>query len=210
MTADEIEALFARADGRYGFARWRRPLAPVVFGVDDATLATVKGAIAAVAAAARHPVVETDPEMGANLMVFFCRDWAELAGVPDLDRLVPGLAATGKRLEREGADQYWHYRFEADGAIRACFAFFRMKGRAADRAAGELALELAARASLLWADGALGRLRAWRDTPEGPVLSPDVAALIRAAYDPVLPDATDDASHALRLAARLARETGGR
>lgn len=69
MTADEIEALFARADGRYGFARWRRPLAPVVFGVDDAALATVKGAIAAVAAAARHPVVETDPEMGANLMV---------------------------------------------------------------------------------------------------------------------------------------------
>lgn len=34
--------------------------------------------------------------------------------------------------------------------------------------------------------------------------SPDLAALIRAAYDPVLPAAATDASHALRLAARIA------
>ena len=35
--------------------------------------------------------------------------------------------------------------------------------------------------------------------------SPDLAALIRAAYDPVLPDAARDPSHALRLVARMAQ-----
>ncbi len=35
------------------------------------------------------------------------------------------------------------------------------------------------------------------------ILRPDVANLIRAAYDPVMPMAARDASHALRLTARM-------
>ena len=35
------------------------------------------------------------------------------------------------------------------------------------------------------------------------VLRPEVAAIIRAAYDPVMPDVAEDASHAMRMAARL-------
>jgi hypothetical protein len=38
---------------------------------------------------------------------------------------------------------------------------------------------------------------------ETTVLQPDVAALLRAAYDPVLPVAARDPAHALRLAARI-------
>lgn len=91
MTPAEIEALFTRADGSYAFARWGRPIAPIVFGVEDSTLATVKGAIEAVVTLAGHQMAETDPELGSNLMVFFFRDWDELMGVPDLDRLIPGL-----------------------------------------------------------------------------------------------------------------------
>jgi hypothetical protein len=34
-------------------------------------------------------------------------------------------------------------------------------------------------------------------------LRPEIAAVIRAAYDPVLPVAATDPSHALRLAARM-------
>jgi hypothetical protein len=48
MTPDQIEAHFTRSDGSYLCARWGRPIVPVVFGVDDATLAVVKGAIEAV------------------------------------------------------------------------------------------------------------------------------------------------------------------
>jgi len=69
MTTD-ISSFFTRGDGTYAFARWGRPIAPVVFGVDDATLAVFKGAIEAVATLANHTMAETDPELGANLMVF--------------------------------------------------------------------------------------------------------------------------------------------
>jgi hypothetical protein len=37
------------------------------------------------------------------------------------------------------------------------------------------------------------------------MLRPEIAALIRAGYDPVLPAIAMDATHGLRLAARIAR-----
>ena len=38
LDAAQIEELFTRGDGTFHFARWGRPICPVVFGVDDATL----------------------------------------------------------------------------------------------------------------------------------------------------------------------------
>ena len=76
-SADAITAMFTRATGEYLFARWGRPIVPVVFGVDAVTLATVKGAVEAVVTLAGHKMAETDPELGANLMIFFFRDWQE-------------------------------------------------------------------------------------------------------------------------------------
>jgi hypothetical protein len=38
LLASDIAALFTRADGQFLFARWGRPIAPVVFGVEDATV----------------------------------------------------------------------------------------------------------------------------------------------------------------------------
>lgn len=203
MTAREIEALFTRSSGDYLFARWARPIVPVVFGVDDATLATVKGAVEAVVTLAGHRMAATDPEQGANLMVFFFRDWRELLDVPDLDRLVEGLGPLVARLEAEAANQYRHFRFEESGAIRACIALLRMDDALSAMPAGTLALGLAAQVILLWSDLAF-RDRAPLAKAGGTViLRPDIAAVIRAAYDPVLPDAARDPSHALRLLARL-------
>ena len=73
LLPEEIEALFTREDGTYAFARWGRPIAPIVFGVTDETLVTVKGAVEAVVTLAGHQMAETDPELGANLMFFFFR-----------------------------------------------------------------------------------------------------------------------------------------
>ena len=75
VTPEEITALFTRSDGDYVFARWGRPIAPVVFGVEDQTLAVVKGAFEAVVSLAGHQLAETDPELGANTMMFFFRGW---------------------------------------------------------------------------------------------------------------------------------------
>ncbi len=69
-TPAEIEALFTRTDGTYLCARWGRPIAPVVFGVDDATLTIIKDALSAVATLAGHEMTDMDTELGSNLMVF--------------------------------------------------------------------------------------------------------------------------------------------
>lgn len=203
MTAAEVAELFTRSTGDYLFARWGRPIVPVVFGVDDATLATVKGAIEAVVSLAGHRMAETDPEQGANLIVFFLRDWDELLDVPGLDRLVEGLGPLVARLEGEGANQYRHFRFEEGGAIRACIAFLRMDKSLAALPAETVALSLAAQVILLWSDQAFRERSVLGAAGGAVILRPEIAAVIRAAYDPVLPDATRDASHALRLAARI-------
>ncbi len=202
--ADDIAAMFTRAGGGYLFARWGRPVVPVVFGVDASTLATVKGAVEAVVTLAGHQMAETDPELGANLMIFFFRDWQELLEVPNLDRMIEGLGDLVARLEGAGANQYRVFRFDPAGAIRACFAFVRMDAALDEVPAETIALSQAVQMILLWGETAFAAHPPLATARGVTVLRPEVAALIRAAYDPVLPAVAQDASHALRLAARLA------
>lgn len=205
MTADEIQALFTRADGSYLCARWGRPIVPVVFGIEEASLPVIKGAIEAVVALTGHRMTDLDPELGANLMVFFTRDWAELPQVPDLDRLVPDLGPLCDRLTAAGANQYRIFRFDPQGGIRAAFVFLRMDAHLAAVPAETLALSQAVQTILLWSDRAFTDRAPLVMTDSGVMLRTEIAALIRAAYDPVLPVAAQDPSHALRLAARIAR-----
>ena len=205
MVPEDVEALFTRADGQYLFARWGRPIAPVVFGVDDATVSVFKGAIEAVVALAGHQMAETDPELGANLMVFFLREWSELTDTPNLDRLIPDLGPLVGRLQQADANQYRSFRFDELGAIKAAFVFIRMDQAMQEAAAETLALSQMVQTILLWSDTAfLGTSPLAVLTEGGPaVLKPEIAAVIRAAYDPVMPAMAQDPSHALRLAARL-------
>lgn len=187
LSADDIAQLFTR-DDRYLRARWTRPVAPVIFGLGDDSLAIFRNALSAVLRDIRHPLVETDPEMGANMMTFFLRDWAELESLPDLAELT-GQVDLPTRLRGSSAQQYRLFRFDPDGSIRASICFVNMGGALADAHPGQLAEALAVRALLTFA----------QDVP----VTPAVAALLRAAYDPVLPAKATDPSDALRLFARL-------
>jgi hypothetical protein len=214
MIPQEIEALFTRADGQFAFARWGRPIAPIVFGVEDQTLAVFKGAFEAVVMLAGHAMAETDPELGSNCMVFFLRDWDELTGVPDLDRLVPDLVALVARLKAAGANQYRGFRFDAQGAIQAGFVFLRMDAALSAQPAEALALSQVAQVMVLWSDVAFrdrAPLAVVGAVAGGTmVLRPDIARVIRAAYDPVLPVAARERAFALRLFARMQAEQGTR
>lgn len=187
LTPEAITELFTR-DGHYLRARWGRPVAPVIFGLDDESLAIFRNALTAVLHDIRHPLVETDPEMGSNMMTFFLRDWAELEGLPDLEQLT-GQSDLPKRLMGGSADQYRLFRFDPDGGIRASICFVNMGGSLADAHPGQLAEALAVRSLLTFA----------RDV----VVTPEIAVLLRAAYDPVMPVASNDPSDALRLFARM-------
>ena len=205
LSPDAVAALFTRSDGRFLFARWGRPIVPIAFGVEDATMGVLKGALEALCLLTGHRMAETDPELGANLMLFFLRDWRELEAVPGMDRLVPELPALLDRLERGGANQYRVFRFDEGGAIRACFVFCRMDEELSAVPAETLALSQGVQSFLLWSDRAFGGASPLAMARGVAVLRPDVADVMRAAYDPVLPAMAEDPAHALRLAARLGR-----
>jgi hypothetical protein len=173
-----------------------------VFGVEPAALGPIRGASEAVCALAGHRMAETDDEPGVNLVVFFVRDWAELAGVPGLDRLVEGLAPRLDRLQAAGANRYRLFRFEPDGAIRAATVMLRMDEHLAAVPADILALTQAVQTILLWSDTAFTDSSALAEADGHVILRPEIGALIRAACDPVLPAMATDPAHALRLAAR--------
>lgn len=199
MTADQVARLFTRKDGSYFFARWGRPIVPVVFGVADDTLSVVKAAIEAVVVLAGHKMAETDPELGANLMVFFLQDWAELTQTPNMDQLIPDLSGVCGRLQAADANQYRAFRFDEGGAIKAAFVFLRMDAHLSALPAAEIALSQAAQVICLWAD----RIVPLAMLDGVAVVRPDIAAVIRAAYAPHMPQVAQDPSHALRLLARI-------
>lgn len=205
MTPDDIETLFAGENGTFRFARWGRPISPIVFGVEEETLSVVKGAFEAVAMLAGHHMAETDPEFGSNCMVFFFRDWSELLDVPDLDRLVPELGALVPRLEQAGATQYRLFRFDAQGAIKAAFVFLRMDEQMSDLPAETVALSQVVQVMLVWSDRAFAEISPLAIANGATILRPEIADVIRAAYDPLLPVASNDSSLALRMFARLNR-----
>lgn len=205
MTPEQIEQLFTRTDGSYAFARWGRPIVPVVFGVEDETLKVVKGAVEAVATLAGAQMDELDGELGANLMFFFFRDWDELLDVPDLGRLIPDLEPLVGRLKAANASQYRAFRFDDDHAIQAAFVFLRMSGEMADIPAETLALSQAVQVIVMWGDQAFAETSPLAVLPEtgATILRPEIAGVIAAAYDRMMPPSADDRSHALRLFARL-------
>ena len=207
MTPDQIEAHFTRADGEFLCARWGRPIVPVVFGVEDTTLSTIKGAIELVVGFAGHKMAETDPEFGANLMFFFCREWNDLVEVPNLDQLVPELRQVVERLERAEANQYRIFRFDRDGAICACFVFLRMDAEMSKLPAETIALGQAVQMLALWSESAFAETSPLALAKGVPVLRPEIGGVLRAVYDPILPAVAKDKTHALRLFARMSKET---
>ena len=122
-----------------------------------------------------------------------------------LDRLGPDLCPLVTRVSAADANQYRIFRFDEAGAIKACFVFLRMDKHLSKVPAETLALSQVVQSILLWSDLAFRDRSPLAVAGEATVLRPDIAALIRAAYDPVMPVQADDASHALRLSARVGR-----
>ena len=201
---DSIEAYFTRSDGKYIFARWGRPIAPVVFGIQDETLITLKSAIQSMVGLANHELAETDPELGSNAMFFFFLSWDELLEVNDLDRIIPDLGNLVERLKSIQANQYRVFRFDSDGGIKAVFTFICMDENLTSISAEVLCLNQVVQMFLLWSDDAFKNNSPTLITKKGGViLNPIIGDIVRAVYDPTMPLVANDKSHALRAQARI-------
>lgn len=202
LTPETIQNLFTRKDGTYKFARWGRPIAPVVFGVDDETLTHLKTTITQTVAITGSTIVETDPELSANFMWFFCKDWDEIAHVPDLEKLVPNLHSILDDLTANNLNEYRMFIFDADGAIKMCLLFLRMQDAVADLSISVLATGETLQSLLLWPESAFEQVSPIAVIQSNGIciVKPKYASLVRAAYDPVLPNsATDATQHSMRL-----------
>ncbi|MEM7746333.1 MAG: hypothetical protein AAF409_21785 [Pseudomonadota bacterium] len=202
-----VEAQFTRSDGAFRFARWGRPLAPVIVGTDDAGCRIFEDGISHVATVAGHQITELDPELGANFLVFLVNDWAELHEAPNLVRLIPNLADLVEHLGAHDANQYRVFNVDPGGAICLCISLIRYDAEMQQVSAQTLAVNVAFQGMLLWSDLAFREESPFGMTDDGLCLiKPGFARLLRAAYDPVLPAAAVDASLALRLTARMAAD----
>jgi len=204
LNAGRVEQLFTAKDGTYRFSRWGREIAPVVFGVDDDTLGHLKDAMAAVVGIANMKFAETDPELGSNLMFFFCTDWDELDMVPNLDKLLPDFDILKASLKRSGANQYRTFSFDQNGGIRVCIVLLRFDEHMAETTIQTLGVGQMTQCILLWGDEVFDADSPIAIIPQNGmcIVKPNYAAVIRAAYDPTMPPSATDASHAMRLAAR--------
>ena len=110
------------------------------------------------------------------------------------------------QLAAAEANQYRLFRFEKSGGIKACFVFLRMDAVLSELPAETLCLTQVVQSILLWSDLAFLSQAPLAILPDGrAVLRPEIGNLIRASYDPTLPELAEDKSHALRVFARLSQ-----
>ena len=127
--------------------------------------------------------------------------------MPVLDRIMPNLNDLAGRLHAADSQEYRSFRFDEQGAIKACFVFVRMDKELSKMSADALFLMQVVQSFLVWSDRAFQYQSPLAIAPNGhTVLRAEVADVIRAAYDPVLPVMAQNASHALRLFARLPKD----
>ena len=202
--AENPARLFTAPDQTYHFARWGRPLAPVVFGVGDESLPHLKDAISMTVGITGAPLAETDPELGANFMWFFCREWDEMTGIPNLDKIVPNFDGTIAALKAQEASRYRTFAFDKDGAIQLCVVMIRVDAATEAMSLQTLGTSETLQSLLTFSENAFDAQSpiAMIKANNLCIVKPEYAAVVRAAYDPALPSSSDDPSHALRVSAR--------
>ena len=204
MRDKPVRRLFMR-DGKYHFSRWSKPLSPVIFGVDDTSLVAIKVAFSDVLSLIPLKMSDFDPDLGANLLMFFCSEWAELNTIPNLNKLIPGLSDLLENLDQNQANQYRTFSFSPDGTINFVVVLLKYDLELSSVSVQTLGVSQMVQSVLLWSHDAFkgdSPIAVIKETNRC-VVKPFYAALLKAAYDPVLPDYSVDEIHAMRLEARV-------
>ena len=204
LSEDEIKDLFTQADGTYQFARWSRPIAPVVFGVNDEILKGLRAAIEATVGITGQKLVDVDPDLGTNFMWIFVREWDELMSLPDIDKLIPDIQGKLVEIKKSNGNSYRYLTFAPDGGIMFACVIIRPTGDYANQSVATIGSAETVLTLATFGPKAFAKESPLAIVPDNNVIivKPKYAAAIRAAYDETMPVRSDDASHALRIKAR--------
>lgn len=214
-----VTALFTRSEAstseiggeRFQFARWTRPLAPAVFGVSEESVSVIVEGVAEAAEMVGLGCVDEDPDLGANLLFFFCDAWPDLKKTPNLPRLIPDLDRLLTLLAAAGANQYRIFTFGPDGGLRLCVVLLRYDAEMAQFSPASLALGQATQALLLWSDEAFAN-----DSPVTvrrggkAMIKSRYARLLKAAYQGDAPAYSTDPALAEALVDKMQAAPSGR
>ena len=209
MFYSKIVNLFSHENG-FHFARWSKAISPIVFGVDDDTLKSIRATFSDVLSLTSVSLSDLDPEFGANFIIFFCSEWSELESVPNLYKMIPNLRKLVIKLEKGNANQYRSFSFTSSGSIKLCILIIRYDHFQASVSVQTLSMSQILKSLLLWSPQAFAYespiIKASDSCPSE--FKPFYAALLKASYDPILPDSSVDEAHALRLNARVCNYLG--
>ena len=146
-----------------------------------------------------------DPDLGANLLMFFCSKWAELNTIPNLNKLIPNISDLLENLDQNQANQYRTFSFSPDGAINFVVVLLKYDLELSSVSVQTLGVSQMFQSVLLWSHDAFkddSPIAVIKETNRC-IVKPFYSALLKAAYDPVLPDYSVDEIHAMRLEARV-------
>ncbi len=187
--ADEAET----APQAIRFARWARPIAPRVYGVESQGADTLMTGFRRAAEAANAPYAVEDEKFGANVLVFVCSEWLELKATPKLEQLVPQLDHLIGHLRISDESTWRMVGFDETGAIDFAVVLIRVDDVIGGLSGETVALEQAVRIMLHWSDDAFASEKPLKVTESGRAsLKPFTEAVLASAYDEGSPIASDD------------------
>jgi hypothetical protein len=206
VTPDEIAAYFTKPNGEFLFRRWASPIVPHAFGPTAPESEVLYQAFDTISALSGHPVVRAPDGVGMNLTFFFINEASDMMKLPGAEGFLGMLAMLVKQLM--SGKSALRRNFTTDdktGAISQMTMIARTSGWLRHHPPESLALRLAVLTHLTWA------LR--RDQKAPPLLvadapggvHPNVAAILRVAYDPSLPDASTDKALCTQIADLIAK-----
>ena len=205
MTPDQIAAYFTKPNGDFLFRRWGTPIVPHVFGPTAPESDQIYRAFETISSVSGHPFVRSPDGAGMNLTFFFVNEASDMMRLPGSEGFLGMLAMLVKHLTAGKAALRRNFTTDsATGAINQMTMIARTKSWLRHDPPNVLALRLTLLTHLT-----LAMTRG----PEAPLLDPgapgglhrNLAAILRVAYDPSLPDASTDPAICTQIAALIAK-----
>ena len=199
----EIQSMFT-VKNKFFFSRWSGNIVPMILGVNDFSLGLFKKKLISILSCLPIQIDEFEIEKKANYVFIFFKKWDELYNLPNIEEIIPDHLSLLKSLSFKNPSQYRRFYFDKNGGINFCVFLIPIEKEIDESSYEELIIQILIKSILIWSEEFQNFKNFYFfNSKKGEFcLSNDFLSFLKACYDPVLPDKTNDASHSLRIFAR--------